>query len=210
VGLILLVAGCKVSAPSRPDAAAAAPAARADAAAPPPDAGAVHCPRSTAGSLCFYFEPDLRYRDSRDGGVPSSVTVAFLCDQESWICRVLINDKEVATEDQIRVESFASLLHVTGDDDRLFLLHVYSGDGCPVVYRLLHVRPDASFTLTDHFGNCEDAETPVISAERVRFTFPAWPQGKRPKMQYTYSISAHALDKLPAHRPGRASRRRRD
>jgi hypothetical protein len=193
---LIVFSACKRPPQLHPSRSHAPTAATADAATQPPDAGLVHCPRSSSGALCLYFEPDGR-DDPPDAGIRPGVTVSFLCADGE--CRVLIDDREVTTESHLQdVDRFVSILHVTDNGERLFLLDTYPSDGCPAAYRLLHVRRDASFTLTDYFGNCDAPEAPDISAKQLRFTFPAWPRGKLKRMQYVYDIGAHTLKELPA------------
>jgi hypothetical protein len=200
VSSLILLGACKTPPGSDPSRTHPSTDASPDAATRLPDAGLVLCPRSSGGSLCFYFEPDGR-DDPPDAGIRPGVTVSFLCSEGE--CRVLINDREATSESHLQdVDSFVSILHVTNNSgERLFLLDIYTSDGCPAAYRLLHVMPDASFTLTDVFGNCDAPDAPDISAGQVRFTFPAW--GKMKKMQYVYDIATRTLKDLPERRPRR-------
>lgn len=81
-----------------------------------------------------------------------------------------------------------------------FLLAICCGDGCPVMYKILSIREDKSYFLSDMLGNCNDLENFNIKWPYAKLTFPGTNEPHRKQVAYLYHIAEQHLGKKDTSR----------
>ena len=78
----------------------------------------------------------------------------------------------------------------------LYLLKLYHGDGCPNMYRLLHLLIDEKHYISEPFGNCNELNDFSISLVKHQATiqFPAFLEANRKSISYKYSFTSQKLE----------------
>jgi hypothetical protein len=74
-----------------------------------------------------------------------------------------------------------------------FLMQVYSGDGCPQIYRILAFEDSKNYFLSDLFGNCDAIESLKTDYQMLTIRFADNPDANRKKAHYNYDTYQHNL-----------------
>ena len=76
-----------------------------------------------------------------------------------------------------------------------FLVSAHSGDGCPVLYRIMALNHDGTWFVSDLFGNCETFTNIKLEGySKMTFTFDASMIAKRKKVKVTYNAEKYKIE----------------
>lgn len=67
-----------------------------------------------------------------------------------------------------------------------YLIATHAGDGCPIIYRILHFTDNNKPVLTDYFGNCNEVDQANFDFPVIEFTFKGIEEIGRKPMGFTF------------------------
>ena len=116
------------------------------------------------------------------------------CYQEGF-CTLRINGLDITTQFPFMGQNEDFISPYSYNEKGLYLLKVYHGDGCPSMYRVLHLLKENKHHISEAFGNCNELTDFTSSRVKHQATiqFPAFKQASRQAISYTYSFSHHEL-----------------
>lgn len=82
-------------------------------------------------------------------------------------------------------------------DNGVYLLKIFQGDGCPIMYKILHLLKHKNPYVSDVFGNCNefvDFKTSHIN-KVIYLDFPALEETSRQAISYKYTIMNQKLER---------------
>lgn len=115
--------------------------------------------------------------------------------QHNDFCKLNVNGLDVSTQFPYMGESKDFISAYSSKDKGLYLLKLYHGDGCPNMYRFLHLFSDKKHDISESFGNCNEFSDFGISLVKNQATiqFSVFKEAAREAISYTYSLSKHEL-----------------
>jgi len=82
-------------------------------------------------------------------------------------------------------------------DNGVYLLKIFQGDGCPIMYKILHLLKNEKPFVSDVFGNCNEfVEFKTSHINNVIYLeFPALEETSRQAISYRYTIKNQKLER---------------
>ena len=114
-------------------------------------------------------------------------------------CDIYWNNKLITSE--YSFEAAVDFLQPIENKDfpNLYIIPIYSGDGCPSMYKILQIPDKKNYWLTDAFGNCMP---PTTSTKKKTMTFVfddiriEEPPLQRKAATYIYNLKKGELEKI--------------
>lgn len=142
---------------------------------------------------CGYSPPINQQTQTAGHSGKNSVTVS--CDEEG-ICRLTINGRRVEAEFYHMGGSEPFIERLKGSSEDIFLMTLSHGDGCPAMFRLIHLISKDQFYVSEAFGNCNGTKNILFENNEIKFEFPALEEAGREKAVYWYSYENNKLTEI--------------
>lgn len=117
-----------------------------------------------------------------------NVSLTASCDYDG-ACIISINGKMIKSEfyHMGEVSPLFERLHVSAED--IFLMNLDHGDGCPVMYAVVHLIGREKVYISEPFGNCNEMISTVFEDKGILFKFPKLEEALRNEVSYLYSFA---------------------
>lgn len=118
-----------------------------------------------------------------------SVTVS--CEEE--MCALSVNG-EIIQSDIYHMGDMAPIFeHIEGEAKDIFLINLYHGDGCPVMYEVVHLSSEKHVFVSEPFGNCNTVTAILFEGVGIILEFPGLAEAQREKKTYLYSLAKQKI-----------------